>query len=113
MSLILDALRRGQTQPDPEAREPSQVTAYADAVLATLGYSCGKPPTTLRTWLRAYGLWPIAVVLLGLGVWTAWWYATGNPGGFLLAQTELRMQEGRRRLSPVPVSSRLPRRRSR
>ena len=81
MSLILDALRRGQTQPDPEAREPSQVTAYADAVLATLGYSRGKPPTTLRTWLRAYGLWPIAVVLLGLGVWTAWWYATGNPGG--------------------------------
>ena len=89
------------------------MTAYADAVLATLGYSRGKPPTTLRTWLRAYGLWPVAVVLLGLGGWTTWWYATGNRGGFLPAQTGLRMHEGRRRLSPVPVSSRLPTRKAR
>ena len=81
MSLILDALRRGQPKPDPEARESPQVTAYADAVLATLGYSRGKPPTTLGIWLRAYGLWPVAVVLLGLVGWTIWWYATENAGG--------------------------------
>ena len=81
MSLILDALRRGQPKPDPEARESPQVTAYADAVLATLGYSRGEPPATLGTWLRAYGLWPVAVVLLGLVGWAAWWSATGNLGG--------------------------------
>lgn len=101
MSLILDALRRGQTQPDPEARQPSQVTAYADAVLATLGYSRGKPPTTLRTWLRAYGLWPVAVVLLGLGGWTTWWYATGNRGG--LPAGADRVADARR---PPPAVSR-------
>ena len=101
MSLILDALRRGQPKPDPEARKSPQVTAYADAVLATLGYSRGKPPTTLRTWLRAYGLWPIAVVLLGLGVWTAWWYATGNPGG--LPAGADRVADARR---PPPAVSR-------
>ena len=101
MSLILDALRRGQPKPDPEARKSPQVTAYADAVLATLGYSRGEPPTTLGTWLRAYGPWAVAVVLLGLVGWAAWWSATGNPGG--LPAGADRVADARR---PPPAVSR-------
>ena len=77
MSLILDALRRGQRKSDSEAGE-SPRTANADAVLATLGYSRTRlaPPLVRR--LRVYGLW---LVILGLSGWTAWWYLAGSVGG--------------------------------
>ena len=78
MSFILDALRSRQGKSGSAPGESPEVTANADAVLATLGYSRARVAPTLVRRVRVYGLW---VVILGLSGWTGWWYVTGNVGG--------------------------------